>query len=225
MEKKSYYKVNEYICERISNGQLKLGDKLPPEREFAKILDISRNSTREGLRILENMGVVTSQHGAGNFISADFEETIADIMSYMFILKGMDDKQITQFRYAIEWGAINIITGKVSEDDKKDLLYYLTKLEEAKTEKEAVVYDKKIHYFLIDATNNDYMKTSYLALTKIMNMYIPRLREKIIFGMKGDNALRKAHRMIVEGVIDGDLKKSIKGLNLHFEYIIKYQNL
>ena len=224
MQKKSYSKVNEYICKRISNGELKLGDKLPPEREFAKILDISRNSIREGIRVLENMGVVSSQQGAGNFISADFEETIADIMSFMFILKGMKEKQITEFRYAIEWEAVNLITGKISEDNKENLLYYLEKLEQAENEKEAVIFDKKIHYLLIELTNNDYMKTSYRALTKIMNIYIPRLRGKIILGMKGDKALSGAHRMIVEGIIEGNLKKSIEGLNHHFEYIIKYQS-
>lgn len=224
MQKKSYLKVSDYIGEKISNGELKLGDRLPPERELAKNLDISRNSIREGLRILENIGVVKSQHGAGNFISAEFEETIADVMSYMFILKGMDDKKITEFRYAIEWEAVNLITGKLSTKSKEELAYYLNKLEESESEKEAVIYDKKIHYLLIDLTNNDYMKTSYQALTKIMNLYIPRLRGKIILGMKGDKALSGAHRMIVEGVIEGDLKKSIEGLNSHFEYIMRYQD-
>lgn len=224
MQKKSYLKVSDYIGEKISNGELKLGDRLPPERELAKSLDISRNSIREGLRILENIGVVKSQHGAGNFISAEFEETIADVMSYMFILKGMDDKKITEFRYAIEWEAVNLITGKLSTKSKEELAYYLNKLEESECEKEAVIYDKKIHYLLVELTNNDYMKTSYQALTKIMNFYIPRLREKIILGMKGDKALSGAHRMIVEGVIEGNLKKSIEGLNHHFEYIMKYQD-
>lgn len=224
MQKKSYLKVNDYIGEKISKGELKLGDKLPPERDLAKTLDISRNSIREGLRILENMGVVKSQHGAGNFISADFEETIADVMSFMFILKGMNDKKITEFRYAIEWEAVNLITGKLSEENKKELMSYLNSLEEAESEKEAVIYDKKIHYLLVELTGNDYMKTSYQALTKIMNIYIPRLRGKIILGMKGDKALSGAHRMIVEGVVEGDLKKSIEGLNHHFEYLIKYQN-
>ncbi|WP_300343429.1 GntR family transcriptional regulator [Fusobacterium sp.] len=224
MQKKSYLKVSDYIGEKISNGELKLGDRLPPERELAKNLDISRNSIREGLRILENIGVVKSQHGAGNFISAEFEETIADVMSYMFILKGMDDKKITEFRYAIEWEAVNLITGKLSTKSKEELVYYLNKLEESECEKEAVIYDKKIHYLLVELTNNDYMKTSYQALTKIMNLYIPRLRGKIILGMKGDKALSGAHRMIVEGVIEGDLKKSIEGLNHHFEYIMKYQD-
>lgn len=224
MQKKSYAKVNEYIWSKVSNGELKLGDRLPPEREFAKILDISRNSVREGLRVLENVGVVSSQQGAGNFISAEFEETLVEIMSFMYTLNGMNDNQITEFRYAIEWEAVNLITGKVSDDIKEDLLYYLEKLEQAESEEEAVIYDKNIHYLLIEATNNDYMKTNYRALNKIMNLYIPRLRGKIIVGMKGDKELRNAHRLLVEGVVEGNMKKSMTGLEQHFQYIIRYQN-
>lgn len=224
MQKKSYVKVNEYIWDKVSKGELKLGDKLPPEREFAKILNISRSSAREGLRVLENVGVISSQQGAGNFISAEFEEILVEIMSFMYTLNGMKDNQITEFRYALEWEVINLITGKIPDEIKERLLYYLERLEKAENEDEAVLCDKNIHYLLIEATNNDYMKTNYKALTKIMNIYIPRLRGKIIVGMKGDQELSKAHRMIVEGVIEGNKEKSMKGLKLHFKYMITYQN-
>lgn len=224
MQKKSYTKVNEYIWNKVLNGELKLGDKLPPEREFAKMLDISRNSMREGLRVLENVGVISSQQGAGNFISANFEETLAEMMAFMYTLNGMNDSQITEFRYALEWEAVNLITGKITNDIKENLLYYLEKLEQSDNEEEAVIYDKNIHYLLIEVTNNDYMKANYKALTKIMNIYIPRLRGKIIVGMKGDKELSQAHRMIVEGVIEGNKEKSMKGLKLHFKYMITYQN-
>lgn len=224
MQKKSYAKVNDYIWDKISRGELKLGDKLPPEREFAKILDISRNSVREGLRVLENVGVISSQQGAGNFISAQFEETLTNIMSFMFTLNGMHDNQITEFRYAIEWEAINLICGKLSDNIKEQLLLHLEQLENSDTEEEAIKQDKAIHYLLVEATNNDYMKTNYKALTQIINIYIPRLRGKIILGMKGDKELRNAHRDIVEGVVEGDLAKSMRGLHQHFQYIIQYQN-
>lgn len=224
MQRKSYTKVSDYIWDNVLSGTLKLGDKLPPEREFAQILDISRNSIREGLRTLENIGVVSSQQGAGNFISAQFEETLTEIMSFMFTLNGMQDNQITEFRYAIEWEAINLICGKLPDDIKEKLLLHLEKLEQATDEEEAVMHDKAIHYLMIEATNNDYMKTNYRALTKIMGLYIPRLRGKIIVGMKSDEDLKNAHRILVEGVVEGNLEKSMNGLHQHFKYIIQYQN-
>ena len=63
---KSYEKVIEYVKKGIGSGEIQAGEKLLPERELAQKLEISRNSAREGLRILENMGVLESQQGAGN---------------------------------------------------------------------------------------------------------------------------------------------------------------
>ena len=80
---KSHTKVSEYIWGKIYNKELKVGDKIPSERDLAKILGISRNSVREGLRIMDNVGIISSQHGSGNYVSAKFEDTIAEIMSFM----------------------------------------------------------------------------------------------------------------------------------------------
>lgn len=60
-------KVREYIWNRLYAGEIKAGDKLPAERDLAEFLQISRNSVREGLKTMENLGVIESQHGAGKF--------------------------------------------------------------------------------------------------------------------------------------------------------------
>ena len=53
---KSYEKVIEYVKHGIGSGEIQAGEKLLPERELAQKLEISRNSAREGLRILEKHG-------------------------------------------------------------------------------------------------------------------------------------------------------------------------
>ena len=52
----------------IKNNELKPGDKLPPERELAEKLSISRNSLREAFRVLESRGLIKSKPGGGRFI-------------------------------------------------------------------------------------------------------------------------------------------------------------
>lgn len=221
---KSHTKVSDFIWGKIYNQEIKVGDKIPSERDLAKILGISRNSVREGLRVLDNVGIISSQHGSGNYVSAKFEDTIAEIMSFMYILHGMDDKQITEFRYALEWEAVNLVSGKLSDETKEGLLFHLEALEKCSDDEEGAFHDKAIHYLLIGATGNDYMKYNYNALTKVMNMYIPRLRGKIIVGMKSEEHLQSVHREIIEGLIEGNTDKSLKGLHAHFKYIMKYQD-
>ena len=56
VKEKPYQLVIDHVRGEILHGNLKPGDRLPGERELAEQLGISRNSVREGLRILENMG-------------------------------------------------------------------------------------------------------------------------------------------------------------------------
>ena len=78
---KPYQLVIDHIKDDILNGVLKPGDRLPGERELAEQLGISRNSVREGLRILENMGVTASRHGAGHYVSLNFDVPMTEMLS------------------------------------------------------------------------------------------------------------------------------------------------
>ncbi|HEX7103943.1 MAG TPA: FadR/GntR family transcriptional regulator [Nitrolancea sp.] len=56
------------ICRLIRHRVYKAGDRLPPERELADLLQVSRPTLREALRVLEMTGIVESRHGGGTFI-------------------------------------------------------------------------------------------------------------------------------------------------------------
>jgi GntR family transcriptional repressor for pyruvate dehydrogenase complex len=58
------------IEELIASGELAVGDKLPPERELARELHISRPTLREGIRALSATGTVRVEHGKGSFVAS-----------------------------------------------------------------------------------------------------------------------------------------------------------
>jgi GntR family transcriptional repressor for pyruvate dehydrogenase complex len=62
-------RVVSHIRRLIENGTLRAGDKIPPEREFARKLKISRASLRTGIGYLAAMGVMKVRHGVGTFVS------------------------------------------------------------------------------------------------------------------------------------------------------------
>ncbi|MCO5178113.1 MAG: FadR family transcriptional regulator [Thermomicrobiales bacterium] len=61
------------ICELIRDNRLSAGDRLPPERELAERLQVSRASLREALTALELAGIVETRHGDGTRVR-DFHE-------------------------------------------------------------------------------------------------------------------------------------------------------
>ncbi len=62
---RTYELVLERIESQIVSGSLKAGERLPPERELAELLGVSRPAVREALRVLEAQGAVRSQVGQG----------------------------------------------------------------------------------------------------------------------------------------------------------------
>jgi len=74
-------RVVDHIRAQLESGTLSPGDRIPPEREFARRLNISRASVRSGIGRLVAMGIVLVRHGKGTFVadgppkfgSAEFE--------------------------------------------------------------------------------------------------------------------------------------------------------
>jgi GntR family transcriptional repressor for pyruvate dehydrogenase complex len=62
---RTYELVLQRIEAQIVSGALRAGERLPPERDLAELLGVSRPAVREALRVLEAQGVVRSQVGQG----------------------------------------------------------------------------------------------------------------------------------------------------------------
>ena len=62
---KIYKNIVEQIVNLIHDGSLKKGDKLPPERTLAEMLNVSRTSVREALKVMEIMGIIEIRPGEG----------------------------------------------------------------------------------------------------------------------------------------------------------------
>ena len=65
----AYTVVVERICGQIRAGALLPGDRLPPERQLARELAVSRTSVRQGLQALAERGVVESRQGDGTYVA------------------------------------------------------------------------------------------------------------------------------------------------------------
>ena len=75
VEKDSLYlKISDAVYSYIKMNNLQPDDKLPSERDMAAMLQTSRNSVREGLRILEDRGLIYVKTGSGVFVKDPYGE-------------------------------------------------------------------------------------------------------------------------------------------------------
>lgn len=64
----AYLQIMDQIQRAIANGELRRGDQLPTVRELAGDLQINFNTVARAYRLLDEKGVISTQHGRGTFI-------------------------------------------------------------------------------------------------------------------------------------------------------------
>ena len=71
MEEKQlkYYKMHHDLQEQIRLGELRSGDRVPSENQLAAAYQVSRQTVRKALAILEQEGYIYAVHGKGTFVS------------------------------------------------------------------------------------------------------------------------------------------------------------
>lgn len=218
LQKKSYTKVVDYIKHQFMVGELKIGDKLPAERELSETLGVSRNSVREAVRTLDNMGVISSQHGAGNYVQGNFENNLVESMSMMFLLNQINYEQISQLRLGLEMQALMLAIDHITKPELKQMEQIISQLENV-TEENNVILDKKLHYSIAMASKNVLIVNILQALSVVMDQFIVDLRREILSSEDSRGGLYEAHRGIVKSLLTKDKELGRKSIQQHFTLI------
>ena len=101
-------KIANQLTELIDIQNLGPGDKLPPERQLADLLEVSRPSLREALHILQAQGLVQIRHGQGTFVQEPLvaQELRASMMATTHDLNELFDAREVLEVPASNWAAV-----------------------------------------------------------------------------------------------------------------------
>ena len=106
--------IVEYVREQLERGELKPGDRLPPERSLALQTGVSRSSVRVGLRALSTMGIIQSRHGSGTFV-ADGPPTLeTEPLHFLAALHGFTRDEMFEARRLLEVGVVGLSARRAS---------------------------------------------------------------------------------------------------------------
>jgi DNA-binding FadR family transcriptional regulator len=111
--------ILEQVRTRVQKGQLSQGDRLPPEREFAEQLGVSRNTVRKAVSALAQLGLVHVRKGAsgGAFISEEGGSAIRTAMTDMFHLGSLRSEELTEARLVLSQAVVRLACERCTEED------------------------------------------------------------------------------------------------------------
>lgn len=147
----------EKIKEFLESGEIKIGEKLPTEKDFCEMLGVSRSTVREALRILQATGYVDMRPGLGAFLLRDQAPDPNEELIDWFSEHECEIEDYIQVRMAIEPLAARLAVRKATEEDLYIIdqcrIAYETSLERAESE-QLGIHDAAFHRAIIEASHN-----------------------------------------------------------------------
>jgi GntR family transcriptional regulator, transcriptional repressor for pyruvate dehydrogenase complex len=154
--------VSELVVQRIldlvKSGRLQAGDKLPPERDLADQLDVSRPTVREALRALSILGVLEIRHGGGVYISALEAEELLSPMDFFVSLSAQNMAELFDARIHFEPMLAGLAAERLTDAARARLAELVA--EQVADPEDAELFhdtDVEFHKIILDAGGNDFL--------------------------------------------------------------------
>ena len=209
-------KIVNQIKTLIVDGELKPGDPLPPEREFMKLLNVSRPSIREALKSLVGMGFLETTQGnrtvvkslAADRMLGPLHHLLQDDINIIF--------EVIEVRKAIEaWNAFYAAQRATPED--------IDRLEEniesmrIKMENGGLILEEEdadFHLAISEATHNNLQTHIMFTIYDILKNSIGKY-----FGDIDHNVVFRQHRNVVNAIKLGDSDLARERILEHLDYV------
>lgn len=218
---KVYELVIDQIKSMIVNGTLKRGDKLPPERELVEQLQVSRASIREAIRALQIIGLIECRQGEGNFIKDNFENSLFEPLSIMYLLGESKPLEILEVRRIIEIETAALAAKKITDTQLIELKGMIEEFRNNDDENENAKIDRELHYKIAIASGNFLIVSILAAVSSLIDAFIKDARSKILTGEKNKIALAELHEDIYKALSEHDPSEAAYAMRKHFEFVIK----
>jgi GntR family transcriptional repressor for pyruvate dehydrogenase complex len=203
----------------IEAGRLGPGHRLPPERELAQAMGVSRPSLRAGLRSLQALGVVTARRGAGTFIVEGPPQLGKAPLQFLAALHGFTLDQMYEARRILEVGAAALAARRARGEHLAAMSEEITDMFAALEEPQAfLAHDLGFHRAVAAGSGNPIVAAIIGMLTEI-------IRDTGRLSMEGFELREsaEAHRRIYEAIRARDPERARCRMAEHLDHARREQ--
>jgi len=213
-------KIIRQIRTLITSGQLKAGDRLPPERKLAERLGVSRTLVRDALRKLEFYGILKTLPQSGTIVSGMGITALEGLITDVLKIENSDFSSLVETRVLLEVEATKLAVQRRTEEDIKELQEALKAYEEkVKNNEQAVEEDLMFHLKIAEASKNSVLKSLMLIITPdIINSF----KELNICEDGRSNQALKDHQIILNHIINQDQEQAALAMKEHLKDVVDF---
>ena len=131
------------------------GERLPPERELAALLKISRGSLRQALKTLQVMGVLNVVQGSGAYLADRAEVILREPEGLLIPLRGHSFAEMYEARRAMEAESATCAALRAGDQDLEKMRAEIRSMRAIGTDiRKFVSRDNAFHHHIAVASGN-----------------------------------------------------------------------
>ncbi|WGD37481.1 FadR/GntR family transcriptional regulator [Lysinibacter sp. HNR] len=190
------------IKEMIISGELRPGEKLPPEKELSERLGLSRSSMREAVKALEVIRILDVRRGDGTYVTSLEPRLLLEAMTFVADLQRDHSVfELFQVRRILEPAAAALAATSTTAEDIAELRAQITSVEGSTDVEELVSHDLAFHNAIAELAGNSYLSTLIESISG------HTVRARIWRGLTQAHSTPQTlleHRAIVDALERGD---------------------
>ena len=203
--------VEEKIRQAIITSNLRPGDKLPGELDFAEQLGVSRNIVREAISRLRMLGVLESKKKRGLILTEPEIFTGLESIIDLPVLSSKTINELYDFRAYMELGIAPQVVEKITDEDLQSLEKIVSEEEENPKDYHASVRcDILFHSKLYEITGNEILQKFQALLKPHMEN-----RQNLFDPNRFEDENHKSHRDLLESLKKKDVNDFMQNMQEH----------
>lgn len=216
--------VVEIIAQKIRSGELRLGDRLPSERELAAQLGVSRPAIREALAALEFAGLVESRVGDGTYVTFRLTQPVELLLSKAqeVLQTSQSPLDVLTLRRVLEVGAARLAVQRATPEDDQHIRSIWEKkksLALAGKYEEYLGVAEEFHLALARATHSPAVVQVVAEALKAVHQPLWRAM-RVNFYRKDPHRIHEmlaVHEAILQAFLARDVEALTRAVELHFD--------
>lgn len=213
-------KIIRQVRELITSGQLKPGDKLPPERKLAEKLGVGRSNVRDAIKKLEFYGILKTLPQSGTVVAGIGITALEGLISDVLKIENSDFASLVETRVLLETESAKLAALRRTDQDIEDIQQaldaYASKI---KLNQQAVEEDLMFHLKIAEASKNAVLKSLMLIITPdIIKNFI---QLDICKDGRSVDVLEE-HEIILKHIIAQEPEAAAEAMRIHLKDVFDY---
>ncbi|MBL8308708.1 MAG: GntR family transcriptional regulator [Rubrivivax sp.] len=208
--------------QRILEGSLKPGDKLPAEREFAQAFGVSRPTLRQALQTLAAKGLLDTRHGGGTFVTDRLLAPFVDPWQQMLAGNPLLHRDLLEFRQMLERQAAALAADRATDADLAALDQAYAELDHAYQHDDldaCIAADVAFHQAVAEASHNAMVAHLTASLMRLIHDHVTTNLAYLHARPQRWALLRAQHQAIWESVRERRPERAAEAAAGHIEFV------